>query len=255
MIIRSTKQDKYTIIANHAANNVGLSLKAKGLFYYLITKPDNWNITREGIKSQISEGQRAIDGALKELEVAGYLVRTREKNANGQFAWVGTLHEKPLLRNATMENVTQVNTIETNTEIPITNVIEASPQNPDSSINIPRAENVGELGVDELPPIPPRPPQEYGNPDVNKVLKTFEEKFDLKLKRLPPQRFAAKRLITRYGLDKVLGGIHAAQIVRDEAYAPQILNIEDLWEKWDKLAAYYRKKHKQQESKVTIIED
>lgn len=99
------------------------------------------------------------------------------------------------------------------------------------------------------------PPEAYGHPDVNAAISAFQQTFELRLKRVRQQRVAASNLIRRYGLQSTLGAIRAAGEVRDEQYAPQILSLEDLWAKWDKLVAYYRKRQKPQESTVVIVEE
>jgi DNA-binding MarR family transcriptional regulator len=96
MIIRAAKNRNYTVINNTVLNDDRLSLKARGLAAYLLTKPDDWRINRDLLASQFPDGVWAVRGALKELERAGYLSRTRHQN-NGRFTWEITLHEIPIL--------------------------------------------------------------------------------------------------------------------------------------------------------------
>lgn len=126
-IMRIMKTKDYTTISNYAAKDATLSLKAKGLFYYLMTKPDNWVITREGLRSQLLEGKNALDSALKELENAGYLLRIKEQSKDsGRFYYNSVLYENPMPENRTPENGTQVNTDKVNTEL---NKISGKPAN------------------------------------------------------------------------------------------------------------------------------
>lgn len=97
------------------------------------------------------------------------------------------------------------------------------------------------------------PNKQRGDPAINEVISFFEGQFELKLKNVQKQRFAAKRLIDRYTQQTVDQAIKAAALVRNEEYAPMILNLEDLWYKWDKLAAFYRRKQKEQSQDVAII--
>lgn len=295
MIVRVQKDKNFTTIHNHAANDERLSLKAKGLFYYLMTKPDTWNISREGIRTQIREGQSAIGAALTELEEYGYLDR-RRLNTDGHFKWEATLFEIPLPENRTMGNRTQVNTNKVNTDLLKTDLAQAVPNGtgvpPEEELSTGQNQLERRLGVIdgdgssqqrsvgrepvETPPVlpaqtsnsngtltgevvrrevPPAAPRAYGDPAINNILDAFEKTFDLKLKRVKQQRIAASNLIRAYGELHVLGGVRAAAQVRDEQYAPQILNLEDLWNKWDKLTAFYRKKQIEQKPKTTIIGD
>lgn len=97
---------------------------------------------------------------------------------------------------------------------------------------------------------------QLGDPKINKMLASFEEAVGIKLNRVKQQRYAAKRLLDRYGEETVDRAIKAAALVRQEEYAPMILNLEDLWNKWDKLATFYQRKQHEQETQkqgVSII--
>lgn len=58
-------------------NDENLSLKAKGLYLYLLSKPDAWDFSADRIAKQNSDERKSIDSGLKELEAAGLLVRER----------------------------------------------------------------------------------------------------------------------------------------------------------------------------------
>lgn len=74
--IKLNKKDNYTIISNHVLRNKNLSLKAKGLYSYMWSLPDDWDYSVAGLVAVLKEGKDAINEALKELEREGYLVRT-----------------------------------------------------------------------------------------------------------------------------------------------------------------------------------
>lgn len=78
----------YTQISNSILNDDDLSLKAKGLLVYLISKDDNWNFSAKGIKSQNNEGLSSINSGLKELEKFNYLLRNKIKDENGKFTGI-----------------------------------------------------------------------------------------------------------------------------------------------------------------------
>ena len=65
---QNTFRNNFTQIPNEVINDNELSLKAKGLLIYLISKKDNWNFSANGIKSQNKEGLTSINSGLKELE-------------------------------------------------------------------------------------------------------------------------------------------------------------------------------------------
>jgi hypothetical protein len=78
-------QSKYGQTPNELLNNPNISLKAKGLFGYLQSKPNEWNFSVSKMKKQLKEGKDAISVSLKELEQLGYLRRTPAKNSLGQW--------------------------------------------------------------------------------------------------------------------------------------------------------------------------
>lgn len=80
---------------------------------------------------------------------------------------------------------------------------------------------------------------DYGNPQINEVVKCFEENFGFSLTRKQLNRQAAYRLLNKYGLEKVLKAIKAAYEVQADQYAPGISNLLDLEEKLPRLAKYY----------------
>ncbi len=84
-------------------------------------------------------------------------------------------------------------------------------------------------------------PQQKRDGNLDEVIEFFHDRFDLKMKRMKYQRIAASNLIKRYQKINVLKAIDAAALARSERYSPQILSLEDLWDKWDKLAAFYKR--------------
>lgn len=93
----------FTQIANQVLVSTELSLKAKGLYAYMLSKPDGWNFTLRSMAKQLKEGVDGISSGMKELKDFG--VVTYEKHSNGS----GTYHidvnpnlEKPNLENPNM---------------------------------------------------------------------------------------------------------------------------------------------------------
>lgn len=93
--IKLNRKDNYTIISNSVLKNKNLSLKAKGLYAYMWSLPDDWDYSVAGLVTVLKEGKDAINEALKELEREGYLVRTILRKG-GKFADMDyILHEFP----------------------------------------------------------------------------------------------------------------------------------------------------------------
>lgn len=74
-IIRRKRNSGFSIINNEALQDNGLSLKAKGLFSYFMTLPEDWSIHTKEVIKHSTDGRDATLSAIKELEVAGYLTR------------------------------------------------------------------------------------------------------------------------------------------------------------------------------------
>lgn len=102
---------KYGQTPNEILNNPKISLKAKGMFGYLQSKPNNWDFSVNKMKSQLKEGKDGISTTLQELENLGYLVRTPVKTAEGKWAGVDyLLTEKPLTEKPSAEKQLTENT-------------------------------------------------------------------------------------------------------------------------------------------------
>ena len=134
-VFRVEKTKGYTVMSNHHLRNHALSLKAKGLLSQMLSLPDDWDYTLQGLAQINKESIDAIREAVRELERAGYIERSRERDERGCLR--GTVYtiyeqphteptpeepaqalptldnptlEKPMLEKPTLENPTQLNT-------------------------------------------------------------------------------------------------------------------------------------------------
>lgn len=73
----------YGMVPNLLLNDNLISLKAKGLFSFMQSKPDGWNFSVEKIAFQCKESKSAISEGLKELESFGFLIRKKQQTGNG----------------------------------------------------------------------------------------------------------------------------------------------------------------------------
>ena len=85
--IKKHYKDKYTTIDNQLINDMSISFKAKGVFLYFWSKPDDWELKPKAIAEDWIDRQTVIYSALKELEEAGYLYRKRYY-INGKIAGI-----------------------------------------------------------------------------------------------------------------------------------------------------------------------
>ena len=141
-VFRVQKTQNYTIMSNHHLRNKALSLKAKGLLSLMLSLPEDWDYTTRGLASICKEGVDSVCATVRELEAAGYIIRRRIRDKNGQMRGMEYTvleqpqppeqdpeeaapkcaqpkqaepkREKPVQENPAQENPTQLNTKETN---------------------------------------------------------------------------------------------------------------------------------------------
>ena len=93
-IIRREKSENYSVIYNECFQNPLLSARAKGIFAYLMTLPDDWKIYKQELGKHFKEGRDALNSAFDELEIAGYITKTPERGAKGRLdGWDYTVYE------------------------------------------------------------------------------------------------------------------------------------------------------------------
>lgn len=90
----------YSQISNSLLNDKTLSLKAKGLYSFMFSKPDDYNFTIRSLSKQLLEGQRAIMGTLQELRDKGWISYTKFPDGSGEYY----LNENPNLHNSNLDN-------------------------------------------------------------------------------------------------------------------------------------------------------
>jgi hypothetical protein len=67
------KTGNFTIVLNEVFSRSDLSAKAKGIYAYLMTLPDDWIIRKQELYTHFAEGRAALDTGFAELEAAGYV--------------------------------------------------------------------------------------------------------------------------------------------------------------------------------------
>ena len=72
-VIRVIKSKDYTVMSNTHLRDKRLSLKAVGLLSIVLSLPDDWHYTVNGLVGSVKDGKRAVNGALSELKQYGYL--------------------------------------------------------------------------------------------------------------------------------------------------------------------------------------
>lgn len=82
-IFRTQHQKNYTIVNNHILTDKRLSWKAKGIWLYAFSRPDDWVFHLKDLMAHSTDGKESVNSGLKELENAGYL-RKNNKNRTDQ---------------------------------------------------------------------------------------------------------------------------------------------------------------------------
>ena len=153
-VFRVERNKGYTVMSNHHLRNKELSLKAKGLLSQMLSLPEDWDYTLKGLSLINREKIDAIREAIKELERAGYIVRSRERDEKGRLRGAdyvifeqpqpptpdlptlenptldNPMQEKPTLEKPTLENPTQLKKEKSNTDLSSTHSIPILSPNP-----------------------------------------------------------------------------------------------------------------------------
>jgi len=125
----------WAAVPNSLIEDPALSWKAKGLWAYLHSRPDGWEVYEADLIKRAVDGRDAVRSGLAELEATGYLERRRARDGGrytGTEYWLMLPHERadqvampltdlpatenPATDNPATENPPLSNTEESNTE-------------------------------------------------------------------------------------------------------------------------------------------
>lgn len=131
-VFRVEKSRDYTVMANYHLKDKRLSLKAKGLLSLILSLPDDWHYSLNGLAALNRDGRDGVRTAIQELEKYGFIVRRRLRNDIGQVAdteyiifekpksdfptQANPTQEKPTQDNPTLLNTKESNTYTLNTK-------------------------------------------------------------------------------------------------------------------------------------------
>lgn len=94
--INKNKENPYVMLNKTALNDDKLSWKAKGIFAYLMSKPDDWICKVEDLKKHAKDGADSVKAGLRELREHGYMIkRPIRDNKNVIVEWEEALFETP----------------------------------------------------------------------------------------------------------------------------------------------------------------
>lgn len=122
MVFKINKTEDYSIISNKFLREKDMSLKAKGLLAMMLSLPDSWVYSINGLVAICKEEESAIKTTLQELKRFGYLSIDKcmpNTTQSGRIEYVYNIYEEPHqkqegdflpLEILTLENQGQYNT-------------------------------------------------------------------------------------------------------------------------------------------------
>lgn len=126
-VFRVNRNKNYTHMANYHFREKEMSLKAKGLLSLMLSLPEEWDYSANGLAALSKDGKDSVKKTLIELEQFGYLKRTKVTDAKGRFTGYDydiyekplaekPMTEKPWTEKPSTENPPQLNTKESSTK-------------------------------------------------------------------------------------------------------------------------------------------
>lgn len=95
--ISREKNKNYTVISNVFVRDNNLSLKAKGFLSVVMSLPEKWDFSVNGICAITKEGKNAVYNVISELIKSGYCTKEEMRNENNEFSGIEyTFYEEPI---------------------------------------------------------------------------------------------------------------------------------------------------------------
>lgn len=107
--VRSTPPTaNFTVIRNELITDASLSVQARMLMIYLLSKPDSWEVNPSQLEtiaddSRIPFKRRAVYAALGELKDAGYVKMNVVRSGTGIAKYTYTVYDCPQVETGTVE--------------------------------------------------------------------------------------------------------------------------------------------------------
>lgn len=166
-VFRVEKNNNYTCMSNFHLRDKDLSLKAIGMLSKILSLPDDWDYSFNGLVAICKENKASVRGVINELKERGYIEIIEERDNKGHYQYIYNVYEKPKTDKQTTDKQTtdkpktdnrpQLNTNTLNTKK--TNNEELNTKQKE---NIKRKDDLKEI-IDEL----------VSNDDVKKSLLDF----------------------------------------------------------------------------------
>ena len=126
-VFKIEKNKNYTVMSNYHLRDKKLSYKAKGLLSFMLSLPEDWDYSINGLVSISKESRDGIRSILKELQEHHYVEIEKVRGNKGYFEYNYLIYEiphfidleneqnnpdteNPHLDNPNVETTTQINT-------------------------------------------------------------------------------------------------------------------------------------------------
>lgn len=96
--VTKLKTNNFTVLSNSLIRDATLSWKARGLFVYLFSQPEDWQFFETELVNHSIDGRSSMRAGIAELENKGYLRRKRTRDEKGRMKtseWI--ISEEPML--------------------------------------------------------------------------------------------------------------------------------------------------------------
>ena len=103
------KKENFTSIHNKLINDSRISLKAKGIMLYMLSKPENWKYNPKEIAKNSKDGLDSVYSGIKELIEAGYISRTRHSDGTVDYFVFEDIEENDIVDFSKKENPNREN--------------------------------------------------------------------------------------------------------------------------------------------------
>lgn len=105
-VIRSKREDKFTVVGNIIFQPGNLSFDARGLLCTLLSKPDDWSVIVKALENETKGCRKhskadALYAMLKELKEAGYVVMKRRSTGEVDYF----VYDTPQIANNETANI------------------------------------------------------------------------------------------------------------------------------------------------------
>lgn len=116
--VKIKKTKYYTMISNFVLNDLRLTWRAKGLWAFMMSLPDDWDYSVRGLATRAKDGRDSVTSGLNELKKYGYLTVGYVRDDHGRIIDTEyTIYEKSQLAGTDAE-----------TEVPGSSKPKASPK-------------------------------------------------------------------------------------------------------------------------------